>query len=320
MDRSRVYFTDTNILFCLASEYVFGRLEKLIAEGETTFQINHLSQIKIFHLYPHLIDYIIYLTKQSPFAEEIRNYLDSFATNFNIKAHIVDLSEENQIDKILLLYILFLKTKSSSYNTPAYQHVIKEIIYYVNAYKTVSYRCGERKSYAIERYFMKLRLHNATLRRINLRDYNFQGSIMTDNCEFHQCKFQWTNMHDVVMDGTHFTLCEFKDAKKIKFIKKNDMSDYQAVFDTCDISRSSITAESVSFRNCKIDGLVLKITGEQKVGFENCFIKKIIIEPQSGKTTGIPRFAHCIFEKRPTIRKYKDDEVNAMLKRGKNIF
>lgn len=320
MDRSRVYFTDTNILFCLASEYVFVHLEELIAEGKTTFHNDHLSQIEIFHLYPHLIDYIIYLTKQSPFTNEICNYLDSFVTDFNTKAHTVDLLQENRIDKILLLYILFLKTKKGSYNVPAYQHVIKEIIYYVNAYKTVNYRFGDRKPYAIERYFMKLRLHHATFRRINLKGYNFQGSIITDKCEFHQCKFQSTNMYDVIMDGTYFTLCEFKDADKVKFIRKrSNASDYQAIFDTCDISRSSITAQSVAFRNCKIDGFVLEITGEQTVEFENCFIKKITINPQSDKSKGIPRFTRCIFEKKPTIRKYKRDAVEAMLERGKNI-
>lgn len=321
MDRQRVYFTDTNILFSLASEYVFESIEKIVRDGNTEFQLEHLLQIQIFHLYPHLVDYIIYLAKHSRYSDDLCSYIYSFVTNPNVKAHLVDLTANNNIEKILLLYILFLKTNRQSYNTPDYQHVIKEIIYYVNAYKTSYLINRQRKPYAIERYFMKLRLHHIALRRINLKNYNFQGSVISDKSTFYQCKFDDTNMLDVVMDNCLFSLCQFKDVEKMKLNrKKNGESEYQAIFDTCDIFGSEMNVQAVLFRNCKIDDLVLTIQGQQKVEFVNCFIKKIIIKPKNSKAEGMPRFIHCILEDKPRIDVYDRSAVDKMLKDGKNII
>lgn len=320
-DRHRVYFTDTNILFSLASEYVFECIENIVKDGNTEFQLDHLMQIEIFHLYPHLVDYIVYLAKHSRYADELYSYVYSFITNPKVKAHMVDLSVNNNIEKILLLYIIFLKTNQHSYNTPDYQHIIKEIVYYVNAYKT-NYRINRQtKPYAIERYFMKLRLHHIVLRRINLKNYNFQGSEITDKSSFCQCKFERTNMQNVVMDDCLFSLCQFQKVKEMTLKRKvTRVSDYQAMFDTCNISETEMDVEAVLFRNCKIDNLVLTIRGQQKVKFVNCFIKKITVKPQSGKSTGMPRFEHCIMENKPSIDVYDRSDVDTMLSEGKNII
>lgn len=320
MDKSRVYFTDTNILFALASEYVYKCIEKLAKKKE--FQVADLTQIDLFHLYPHLVDYIVYLAKQPTYAEDIRAYINSFVRNPSIRSHFVDLSAQNKnwVEKILLLYIIFLKTNTDSYKTPDYQHILKEIIYYVNAYRTNFFLTdGGKYPYTIERYFMKLDLHQLDLRRINLKNFNFQGSTITGSCRFYQCKFDRTNFTNVVMEGSQFVLCEFKRIDNAEFNRKNKEKTVQAVFDTCEICQTEITAQSIVFRNCKIDGLILRIQGDQNAEFINCFIKKMTIIPKSDKASGKPIFKQCVLEKMPTVEKYSRDIIEGVLRAGKNI-
>lgn len=156
---------------------------------DLVFQSSHLKEIKLVRLYPHLVDYVIYLLEQDDEREYIEAYLNSFVLNPAVRCHYIDMSEQdpNVVERILLLYVLFIKTNRQSYRRKGYSHVLKEILYYVNAYKTNFYLSpGDEYAYTIERYFMRLQLHGLTLRRVNLKNYNFQESVITGDCSFSQ--------------------------------------------------------------------------------------------------------------------------------------
>lgn len=101
--------------------------------------------------------------------------------------------------------------------------------------------------------------------------------------------------------------------------RKNKEKTVQMVFDTCEICQTEITAQSIVFRNCKIDGLILRIQGDQNARFINCFIKKMTIIPKSDKASGKPIFKQCVLEKMPTVEKYSRDIIEGVLRAGKNI-
>lgn len=267
MDRRRVYFTDTNILFALASEYIFNKFENIVLTSSYDFSIDHLQEIELLRLYPHLVDYIIFLARKSEFSEEIETYLADFVSDPMIQCHYVNLSSEiaETVDKVLLLYILFIKTNKQSFRAKEYQHILKEIIYYTNAYKTHHYLSGaEEYAYSIERYFMRLELHQLTVKRVNLKYFNFKESKISGDCQFYQCKFYHTNLQNVLMDDAKFYLCEFTDVDQFTMQEKeNHANDFLATFDCCSITRTQITSQAIIFRNCKIDNFQLQLIGER---------------------------------------------------------
>lgn len=324
MGKKRVFFTDTNILFALASEYIFNRIESLIHLNNGEFHIDHLQEIELVRLYPHLVDYIIYLAQNSIYCDEIASYLISFVTNPTIRTHYLDLStgSTNTVEKVLLLYILFMKINKGSYKTPDFQHIVKEIIYYVNAYKTNYYLAdGANYAYTIERYFMGLDLHQLVLRRVNLKKFNFKGSKITGHCQFYQCKFSDTNMMDVTIANANFTLCDFSDVTDVRFVQKkgNDQS-VQATFQSCNISRSHFDVSNIIFRNCKIDNLTLDLHDHQKVEFIDCHISKLKVKLKTYKSSSKPIFTRCILENRPNVPDFTRTEIDELIKTGKCIL
>lgn len=307
-DDNRVYFTDTNVLFALASEFIFCSIEKVVQDNDCIFHVNHFKRIEMIHLYPHLVDYVVYLTKNSSTSEKISDYVHSFATNDTIKCCILDLNSGTSydIEKILLLYILFLKTNKEPYNQKQLKHVFKELSHYVNIYKTTCYQLDvSQYAYSIERYFMGLDLHHLTLKRINLKHYNFKGSRITDVCKFQQCNFYKTNFLEVIMDDVKFSLCHFKKVDEFSISKQCGYSNKdQAIFDCCNISDCSFVAEAVIFRNCKIDNLTLILDGNRSARFEKCFISKLRITVSGKKQPKELEFMKCCFENEPSIPEY----------------
>lgn len=73
------------------------------------------------------------------------------------------------------------------------------------------------------------------------------------------------------------------------------------------------------FRNCKIDGLILRFQDDQNSEFINCYIKKIKIIPQSDKASGKPEVKQCVIEKMLIFEKYGRDIIEGVLRAGKNI-
>lgn len=318
MDKRRVYFTDTNILFALAAEYIYESISEIAQKNDLVFQTSHLKEIQLVRLYPHLVDYVIYLLEQDDEREYIEAYLNSFVLNPAVRCHYIDMSEQdtNVVERILLLYVLFIKTNRQSYQRKGYSHVLKEILYYVNAYKTNFYLSpGNEYAYTIERYFMKLQLHGLTLKRVNLKNYNFQGSVITDNCSFSQCNFCDTNMYHVIMDGTTFDLCNFNDVKKF-WLKspKNPQEKYQVIFRNCRIISSSFSVQSALFQNCRLENLYLDLDKNSDVNFENCFIKNLSVDVYNKLKSHIPLFRNCYFENAPSISNFTQEDIAKRIK------
>ena len=317
MDNNRVYFSDTNILFALASEYIYSSIEKVVVVHDGVFLENHIKTIEMTRLYPQLIDYIIYLAKSSREASAVVSYLHSFVTNVSTKSHSIDTSLNNSyaIEKILLLYILFLKTNKEPYNCEEYRHVFKEIVYYTNAYKEKEYlsgHCGH--VFSIERYFMQLELHQLRLNRVNLKYYNFKGSKISGDCKFYQCKFYETNLQNVVMEGVSFSLCDISSVKEFTLCRTSrDTKGVQAKFDCCRVHQSRIEAQAVVFRNCVIDNLQLDLTGEKSVGFINCHIKKLKISIHNNPKSAKIQFSKCSLENIPEISGFNKRDVLEMI-------
>lgn len=323
-DNHRVYFTDTNILFALASEYIFETIVKTAGNSHSLFQEEDLKSIEMVHFYPHLVDYIIYLTQNSDMHAELYGYLRSFVTNDCVKSCTVKLFADDPwgIEKILLLYVLFLKVNKESYQDPQLRHIFKEIACYVNIYKTRSYLLDASQFvYSIERYFMGLKLHHLTLKRINLKEFNFKGSKITEKCIFQQCKFFKTNFIGVTMDDVRFVLCDFKDVDEFSIKRMSAGSEKgQVTFDCCNISDCSFTADSITFRNCKIDKFILTLVGDRRVRFEKCFIAKLQIDIYNNLRTRSPEFDRCCFENPPEIPAFTKSEISDILHRGKNMI
>lgn len=319
MDARRVYFTDTNILFALAAEYIFESVRS-IAVNNMEFQVDHLKQIELVRLYPHLVDYIIYLLQKDKEQKYIAAYLSSFVRHYAIRCHYIDLSGQgsNIVERILLLYVLFIKTNCQPYNMDGYAHILKEILYYVNAYKTNSYLLsGKEYAYTIERYFMKLHLHRLELKRANLKNYNFQGSIITDKCRFMQCNFSHTNISDVVMEDVIFDLCRFDNVRKFSLKPVSvQRGKHQVIFDNCHIQDSKFELESALFRNCRLEHLLLELGPNSDVVFENCFIKNLSIKVHNNLKSHIPQFYCCIFENKPSIPPFSSKDIDKKISGG----
>lgn len=319
MDNRRICFTDTNILFALAAEYIFDSICFLAQNNNMEFQVDHLNQIKLVRLYPHLADYIIYLLKTSEHKEEIIAYITSFVKHPGIRSHHLNMSEQNVgfVERILLLYILFIKTNKQTYNKPEYSHMFKEMLYYVNAYKTKFYISSKKEyAYTIERYCMGLEMHYLELKRVNLKNFNFQSCNITGECKFIQCKFCYTNFFNVTMDDVKFELCEIKNIGKF-LLKwpKGEHGKYQVTFDSCRMKDCQFVLQAVRFCNCKINDLKLDVTKDRVVVFENCNISKLWIDVHSRSTSHRPVFMNCIFgkDKLPRIAGFSSEEVKDII-------
>lgn len=314
MDAMRVYFTDTNILFALAAEHIYESIRALAFANNMEFQVDQLKGIELVRLYPHLVDYIIYLLKNDCVRRDLEAYLASFVSHSDIRCHYIDISDQDSgiVERVLLLYILFIKINRQSYKNDKYSHVFKEILYYVNAYKTHFYLSGKNEyAYTIERYFMNLNLCGLELKRVNLKSYNFQGSTITDGCRFVQCNFYESNVSNVVMDGTKFTLCNFDKVNQFSLkSNKQPQEGYQAVFDNCYIRQSSFHMKTAWFRNCDIKDLRIKLEKDSNVLFEKCTINKLSVEVHNNLKSGIPRFCYCVFQNTPSIPPFSSDEIS----------
>lgn len=312
MDRRRVYFTDTNILFSLAAEHIFYSVQQQ-AEQKCEFDISHLENIQLVKLYPQLADYVIYLTINSAYSDYIIAYLNSFVRNNFIRSHYIDLSNEkiNRVERIILLYILFLKTYLFSYKE--FPHIFKEILYYVNAYKTNVLLSGaDERTYVIERYFMNIHLHDVLFKRLNLKYFNFQGSNLTGQCKFFQCNFLETNIKNVIMTDAIFELCDISKVKQF-CIKETKVDDNpQAIFNACRINDSHFVANNLVFKNCFINGLEIDLDGKRHVAFEHCNICNLKINNRNNLRKK-PMFSHCTFENIPTINPFSREEIKHLI-------
>lgn len=337
IDNTRIFFTDTNILFCLAAEYIYKSIESAANRYNLIFAPAHLKEIALVSFYPQLIDYVVYLylSKESGKARgerKISQYLESFVTNQNISNYHIDLQEDGdlKIKKILLLYILFIKGFERDYKKK-YSHTIKDLFHYVTAYKTSLY---QRQSieprfsdiayeYTVDRYFMNITVNKAQLNRINFKHFNFQGSMINET-KFQQCKFYQTNMRNVVLENTEFRLCEFddvgneiKDAFKLVRKEGHKSELYQAHFIDCTINDSNLGMSAASFERCLFRNVDIKLDGNctHRIEMNNCIVEKLRIF--TTKSSAKPRLktTNCSYLNRDSLEidNYEDWQVERII-------
>lgn len=327
MDRHRVYFTDTNILFALAAEYIFYSLKDVI-DDSPIFSIQHLDKIVLAQFYPQLIDYVIYLVENSSSNPEIFTYLDSFVKNDTIQSHNIDLSNSNnnRVERIILLYILFFKLCTHSYKE--YPGIFKTFFYYVDSYKinlsNTVYKASpkesheEEKIYTVERYFMNIHLFDPKLEQINFTDCNFQnskirGSKNDSSSDFKivQCNFTRASFNEVTMAYVRFELCEFNDVKVFNLHINREFGDsdfFQSEFIVCRIRNSKFIGSSLIFKNCTITGLEITLNGIKNLTFDHCIIQNLHIRTIGNKTYK-PSFSKCIYLDTPRIDHFTTEAI-----------
>lgn len=291
-----VFFTDVNILFTLASDRIFKQFMEI--SQKEIFDITDLNSLDVIDFYPQVIDYIIYKLRNCEKQRKIRSYLRSFVLNIDIRNRI-DASGKSKKEicetfaQILMLYILFFKFNKNNLSSE-YNHVFKEMMYYVNAYKTFSYReRPQEKVYTVERYFMRNILDEIILKRINLKFFNFKDSVI-NNAHFIQCKFGQTIFNDSEIKGKNiFDLCDFKEAE-LMFTKSTQAT--ELIFRDCRITKMLIKPQqNCRFVRCFIKELRLNLHNLKSMFFENCVIEKIIVEGEKSSSRAIIIFDLCSF-------------------------
>lgn len=301
-----VFFTDVNILFSLASDRIFKQFMEI--SQKETFEMEDLNSLDVVDFFPQVIDYIIYKLRNCEEQRKIRSYLRSFVLNTNIRNRI-DASGKSKKElcetfaQILMLYILFFKFNKNNLSYE-YNHVFKEMMYYVNAYKTFSYKeCPQEKVYTVERYFMRNILDGITLKRINLKFFNFKDSVIS-NAHFIQCKFEQTIFNDSEIKGENkFDLCDFKEAE-LMFAESTQIT--EMIFRDCSITKILIKPQrNCRFVRCFIKELRLNLHNLEQMSFENCVIEKIIVEGEKSSSGAIIKFELCTFSTAIDLSRYE---------------
>lgn len=299
-----VFFLDANILFTLAAERIYAQLGSLTKKN--TFEISDLDKLDVIDFYPQIIDYIIYKLRSLNVQKDFREYLRSFVLNKDIRNRIDISGKSNKqlretFAQILMMYILFFKTNRSSLANE-YNHIFKEMMYYVNAYKTYSHDFRDNKEmYPVERYFMRSTLKNLLLKRVNLTSFNFKESVIEDG-HFFQCKFDDTNFINANMKGkTEFVLCEFEKSDLL-FIK-NEQSD-QMVFKDCQIKQLVLKVRKCRFLRCFIQKLDIDLSDLESLKFDDCVIEKLIFNGNKPNAGTVIEFNSCIFKSPIDFREY----------------
>ena len=297
-----VFFLDANILFTLAAERIFAQLEFLARKD--VFEISHLDKLDVIDFYPQIIDYIIYKLRNSNVQKVFRGYLRSFVLNEDIRNRIDVSGKSNKqlretFAQIIMMYILFFKTNKSSLASD-YVHIFKEMMHYVNAYKTYSH--GFRKEiYPVERYFMRSILQDLHLKRVNLTSFNFKDSTI-DNGNFFQCKFEDTNFINVTMMGkTEFVLCKFE--KSHLLVAPNAKLDNMD-FKDCQIKQLTLKVQKCRFLRCFIQQLDVDLSESESLKFDDCVIEKFVFVGNKSDVETVIEFNSCVFKTPIDLREY----------------
>lgn len=320
-----IFFTDVNILFSLASERIYLQLMEL-AEKEA-FDLCDLDRLDVIDFYPQVIDYVLYKISTSGDKKALRVYLRSFVLNRDIRNRI-DVAGKNAKEigetfaQILMMYILFFKLCKNTFSDE-YGHIFKEMIFYVNAYKTYSHEnMSSKEIFTVERYFMRNVLTDIFLKRVNLKHFNFKGSVIRDS-RFMQCKLMDTSLQDSELQGKiTFDLCEFNDVNmKTKKIEE----DNSVLFRDCIVKKMELTSRKrCRFIRCFVEHINIDFRNGDQMIFEECLIKNINIIAEQFKPSDVKIiFSACTFETQIDLTKYegkieiKSKSINL---KGGNLF
>lgn len=284
-------FSDQNTMCYLASKYAFEKInyftkETYIITEKTKEFTAILEFLNNFQLHAISIDFLIEnlrmvlhkdKIKKNHLIENLKQIL-TILDNNNYNTHIYS-------DKILaqiIIRIIFIKFFNGSYSSIEDNHFFKSFDILCKNAKAMKLNGThtpelEKHRYLIERYFMHCTFNDACFRRINLKFYNFQGSIIS-NCIFEQCKFYKTNLADTKIEGNvKFSLCYFNKVN-FEFEIKSNLKIQDTTFLNCEVNDVLAENNVIIFENCRIANLNIRSNKNKKrlrILFKNCNIKNI---------------------------------------------
>lgn len=120
MVNNKVFFTDSNILFTLAAERIYGKLFEIVQKA-TAFSVEDLKYLDVIDFYPQILDYIIYkIRNNKKYFDEFKSYARSFVTNKAVQNRLLPIryNPEEAIEdlaQIVMMYIIFFKLNKESF-------------------------------------------------------------------------------------------------------------------------------------------------------------------------------------------------------------
>lgn len=316
---NKVFFTDSNILFTLAAERIYGKLFEIVQKG-VEFSVEDLRHLDVIDFYPQILDYIIYKIKNNTqYDEEFKGYIYSFVANKDVQNRLLPIryNPEEAVEdlaQIIMMYIIFFKINEFSFASKGCGHIFKEFMWYVNTYKTIKYNCNNNVNYiyTVERYFMDVSLNELKIKRINLKEFNFQNSNLSD-LKFEQCKMLDTRFYAAKLGNKiEMKLC---DIKNCNFMFDNEKKNELELTD-CSIDDVKIKPRKVTFLRCHINKLHLNLQEMKKIEFKECVINKLFFtDGVSRNADAVIEFRNCNFK---TDIKLKD--VRVLIRMGKYLY
>lgn len=313
MISGQIFFTDVNILFVLASERIFAQLCRIIKDSQT-FHISDLDKLDVIDFYPQVLDYVLYKIQNSKNIEAFEKYACSFVLNDEIRRRIIMIEDNSRNNpketfaQVIMMYVIFFKLNTKNYGSNSYGHIFKEMMYFVNAYKTYTFNQGKRdRIYTVERFFMNISLNTLTLKRLNLSHFNFSNSVISRS-NFFQCKFEDTLFNNTVMKGKNrFELCVFE---KSNLLLSNSNA-CEINFSNCQIKSLNLKPLKCKFTQCYIQRLDLYLQNLVLITFEDCIINTVIIQNEHCSGKANIEFSNCIFKTEINV---KETDATILLK------
>lgn len=305
MVREQIFFTDANILFILTAERTYNQMWEVIRKNHI-FSLSDFQKIDVIDFYPQILDYILFKIRKDKRVDKFMEYVNSFVTNDDIRNRMIGISNLDKgfkeiFAQIIMFYIIFIRLNEKGYISNGYEHLFRELMYYVNAYKTFCYNNKKiNYVYTVEPYFMNICLKELSLKRTNLKAFNFKSSTI-ENCNFLQCKLNNTILEDVIMIGKNkFELCTFS---KIKFKLKKDFIMDEIYFFDCTFKEVNYKFPRGRFVRCYIQNVIFDLNYLQELKFVDCVIDKISLVG-SGPASARMEFSSCMFKTAVDLQNY----------------
>lgn len=304
-----VFFRDVNILFLLAANRIYKSIWEVIYHKNCVFEMSDLESIQMIDFYPQLMDFVLYRITEDNREQPFFLYTYDAILKEPLKSKLVDLTGENSetVSKILLLYIIFIKTNQGNYQEFNMKHIIKDMVHYNKLYKEARYR--KEKSlkyvYSIERYFMGISLKEAVVKRVNLKYFNFQGAEF-QNTKFIQCRFSENNFKNISGCGLSFELCSIH-----KMMMSSMQSAQESVYMLdCRLSNCNISGvKKIELQCCYLDGVTFYAATGETICLKDCVIRNLNIISKNNNTQTKLILSDCSFLNQISLAKMKGKVV-----------
>lgn len=292
-------FRDNNILFFFKAYKYTQALKEAIGiydrEIIKNYDINSFmicrkslsSATSRMIIHPVEIEFILNFIKNSNLMKKVNDMI------YFMISHGVILNIENkercELDYDLikmesLLCIIFMnslkeKDVKLNYKSDKMQFFFKRLSQYHSLAKLVD----KNLSSIIQRYFSNIPIAEAEFRRINLKNYNFNGSTI-NNTNFIQCKLDNSSIKNISCKNTTFDMCLISNIEH-----GNASVSGSITFDACKLIRVTILVNKVfpgttlAFNRCIIDQMNIFTAPEQNgvhvlTTFTDCIIRQCTIK------------------------------------------